>query len=238
MRNEENSATAEPLGWTKEAIREFVSIAVHDLREPLRAIRASSELLAGTYEDPSNDSAARCLRYIREGVDRIESLVYDIGEFCYAEVRALDRQETGMDVVLMEAQRQLSDELKGSEAILTQDPLPVVTGDFLALAAVFHSLIQNACKFRGTAPPRIHVGAKRQESEWIFSVRDNSMGFSPVYGELIFHPFERLNGKQYPGSGLGLPLAKRILERHGGRIWAESKPGEGSNFCFSLPASE
>ena len=221
----------------REAVREFVSIAVHDLREPLRAVRAGSELLAGMHGDTADESTGRYLRYIRDGVDRMESLLHDIAEYCYAEVRELDPKETDMEAVLLEAERQLSDELNSNEAILTHDPLPAVTGDFLALTAVFRCLIENSCKFRGKAAPIIHISAKKTGSEWLFSVRDNGLGFSPVYGDRIFNPFERLNGRQYPGSGLGLPLAKRILEQHGGRIWAESKPDEGSTFWFSLPGS-
>jgi light-regulated signal transduction histidine kinase (bacteriophytochrome) len=221
----------------REAARELVSIAVHDLREPLRAIRASSELLAGTLGNAADETTGRCLRYIQEGVDRMETLIRDIAEYCYGEVRELDLQETDMETVLLEAQRQLSDELKNKEAVLTHDPLPAVTGDFFALATVFRCLIDNSCKFRGKDNPIIHISAKKQGAEWLFSVQDNGLGFDPVYWERIFNPFERLNGKQYPGSGLGLPLARSILEQHGRRIWAESTPGEGSTFWFSLPIS-
>ncbi len=221
----------------REAAREFVSIAVHDLREPLRAIRASSELLASMHGDTADESTGRCLRYIRDGVDRMESLIHDIAEYCYAEVRELDPKETDMEAALLDAQRQLSDELKSTEAVLTHDPLPAVTADLFAMAAVFRCLIENSCKFRGKCAPIIHISANRHGSEWLFSVRDNGLGFNPVYVDRIFNPFERLNGKQYPGSGLGLPLAKSILDQHGGRIWAESEPGQGSTFWFSLPVS-
>ena len=130
---------------------------------------------------------------------------------------------------------QLAGQMQETHATLTLDPLPAVKGDFLALAMLFRCLIENACKFRGEAAPCIHVGAVQQGSEWILSVRDNGVGFAPEYRDRIFRPFERLNGKRYPGSGLGLPLAKRIVERHGGRMWAESKPGEGCVCWFSLP---
>jgi signal transduction histidine kinase len=115
--------------------------------------------------------------------------------------------------------------------------MPAVMGDFARLAIVLRSLIQNACKFRGEADPRIHVGVNQGGSEWVFYVRDNGLGFNPVYAERVFKPFERLNGRQYPGSGLGLAFARNILEQHGGRIWAESRLGQGSTFWFTLPAS-
>jgi light-regulated signal transduction histidine kinase (bacteriophytochrome) len=223
---------------SRDAAREFVTIAVHDLREPLRAIRASSELLERVGGDLTGESAARCLRYIQQGVDRMESLIRDIAEYCYGELRELDPIEADTDAVLLEVQGQLSDELKRNEAILTHDPLPAVTCDFFALTTVFRCLIENACKFRGKSAPLIHIAAEKQGAEWLFSVRDNGQGFDAVYADRIFNPFERLNGRQYPGSGLGLSLAKRILEQHGGRIWAESKPDDGSTFWFSLPVSE
>ena len=221
---------------SREAALEFVGIAVHDLREPLRAIRTSSELLASYHGDFPNERETLSLQFVQEGVGRMEVLIHDIAEYLYAQLRELDLQEADMESVLTEARRQLADQLKKNEAVLTHDPLPVLTGDFFALASVFHSLIDNACKFRSKAPPIIHVGAKKQGSEWVFSVRDNGFGFNPMYGDRIFNPFERLNGKQYPGSGLGLSLTKTVVERHGGRIWAESQPDEGSTFWFSVPA--
>jgi chemotaxis family two-component system sensor kinase Cph1 len=112
-----------------------------------------------------------------------------------------------------------------------------VLGNAISLATVFRCLIANACKFRGKATPSIHVGVERQGADWIFSVRDNGPGFDPAYCERVFRPFERLNGRQYAGSGLGLSLAKRIIEQHGGNIWAESRPGEGAIFRFSLPVA-
>jgi light-regulated signal transduction histidine kinase (bacteriophytochrome) len=227
-------------GWLgdAEAAREFLTIAVHDLREPLRAIRSSSELLAETHKDSTDENETRYVRFISDGVDRMENLIRDIAEFCYDELREFQPAEADLQAVLDEVRLQLSSELQRSEAVLTHDPLPVVTGDISGLAAVFRCLIQNACKFRGTPAPRIHVAAIQQGPEWLVSVRDNGLGFNPVYRDQIFKPFERLNGKRYPGSGLGLALAKSILDQHGGRIWAESLPEQGSTFWFALPADE
>jgi len=220
----------------KESLREFVCIAVHDLREPLRTIRSCSEMLASRGEASRDESFARCLQYVQAGVDRMEILIHDIAEYCYGEVRELDRLDTNMDDVLREARRQLSRELEKTGGTLTQDPLPVVQGDFSALATVFTVLIENACKFRNEEPPRIHVSVTRQQDEWCFSVHDNGQGFDPLYTELVFKPFERLNGGRYPGSGLGLPRARRFIEQHGGRIWGTSRPNAGSTFSFTLPS--
>lgn len=221
-----------------ETLREFLTIAVHDLREPLRAIRSSSDLLAEMHGGAVSEREAQCLRFIAEGVDRMETLIRDVSHYCYGELQELDRTETDLQRVLAEATRRLSDELRKNEAVLTYDPLPMVWGDFPGLVTVFRCLIENACKFRGKAAPNIHVGAIQRGSEWLFSIRDNGMGFNPAYQDRVFDPFQRLNGKQYPGSGLGLPLARRIIERHGGRMWAESQLDRGSTFRFTLPVAD
>jgi two-component system, chemotaxis family, sensor kinase Cph1 len=218
-----------------ESIRDFVSIAVHDLREPLRAIRLGAQLLTANSPEGEVDDAARGARYIHDGIDRMETLLRDVAEYCYAEVGDANFYETDLESVLGEVRKELHSELECSEATITHDPLPTVFGDGDSLAAVLRSLIANACRFRGDEPLRIHVGAERQGPEWIFLVRDNGQGFDPAYSERIFRPFERLNGKRYPGSGLGLSLARTIIERHRGKIWAESRPNEGSTFRFSLP---
>ena len=211
-----------------EEFREFISGAVHDLRAPLRAIGVNADLLAAT-------GNTECLQHIQAGVERMDSLLKDIAEYSHGEGRVLQMRPTKMDAALDEGKRQIATELRTSEAVITSDPLPVVTGDFLALAIVFRNLLSNACRFRSTEPPRIHVGAVQKDSEWHFTIRDNGIGFKKTYADTAFQPFKKLHGKHYPGSGLGLPQAKRIVEQHGGRMGAESSPGEGSTFWFTLP---
>ena len=225
----------EPAG-TRAEMRDFVSRAVHDLREPLRAIRSASELLAATRSEPSGEVETRCLGLIQSGIDRMETLVRDIAEYCYGEAQELELMETDLTEVVKDAERQLSESLREYSAVITHDDLPAVDGDCIALAAVFRHLIENACKFRGDQPPHIHIGARRGSNEWIVFVRDNGSGFDARYKDLIFKPFEQLEGKRYPGSGLGLTYSKRIVERHSGRIWAESRPGEGTTIWFTLPS--
>lgn len=238
MNHQPPEGSEEELDRTKEAFREFVFHAIHDLREPLRAVSTSSEILADIRGDSTDERAAQCLRYIREGTDRMASLLRDIAAYCEGEGRQLHLAEMSLEAVLAQVQRQISAELQKNAAVLTHDPLPTVQGDFFAMATVFRHLIENACKFRGVEAPSIHIGCVRNESEWIVSVRDNGVGFKPVYADAIFQPFKRLHGREYPGSGLGLALAKRILDQHGGRIWVESIPGRGSTFSFSLPVSD
>jgi signal transduction histidine kinase len=217
-----------------ESCREFISMAAHDLREPLRGIRLGAQLL-GVGRESADEDAARGTRYIVDGVERLEKLIRDIAEYCYEEAREHDSRETDMDMVLLEAKSELARELKDAGAALTHDPLPPVLGNATALGAVLRNLIGNACKFRSDRALSIHVGAKQEGRECIFTVSDNGRGFDPAYRERIFRAFERLNGKQFPGSGLGLTVAKRVIEHHGGQIWADSNPGAGSVFSFRLP---
>jgi light-regulated signal transduction histidine kinase (bacteriophytochrome) len=218
-----------------ETVRDFISMAVHDLREPLRAIRLGSQLLTAQAADNPEENRNRGARYLRDGVARIETLIQDIAEYCYAEVRELELRDTDLEMSLIEAKTELAAELKASDAIVTHDSLPTLPADATSMAVLLRCLIGNGCKFRSVAAPRIHVGAAQQDREWNFSVSDNGAGFDPVYRERIFRPFERLNGKEFPGSGLGLTIAKRIVEQHRGQIWAESTPGEGTTIRFNLP---
>ncbi len=235
MNSHPPEATEEELERTREAFREFVFHAVHDLREPLRAVSTSSEMLADIYGDSTDERVIRCRRYVREGTDRMASLLRDIAAYCEGEGRKLHVTEMSLDAVLAQVLQQVAGELQKNAAVLTHDPLPTVKGDFFAIATVFRHLIENACKFRSTEAPCIHIASTRHELEWIVSVRDNGLGLKPAYAETLFQPFKRLHGKQYPGSGLGLALTKRILDQHGGRIWVESVPARGSTFSFSLP---
>lgn len=219
----------------RESVREFISMAAHDLREPLRAIRLGARLLGAEGGDRSQEDATQGARYVLDGTRRLETLIRDIAEYCYEEVRQPELLETDLECVFREAKTELAAEIKSSGAQITHDPLPALQANSVSLTAVFRSLLSNACKFHGAAPPVIHVSAAQDAGEWIFSVRDNGIGFDPAYSTRVFRPFERLNGKQYPGSGLGLTLARKAIEQHGGRIWADSSPGNGATVRFTLP---
>lgn len=234
--NHMNAAKPE-LSAKAESVREFISTAVHDFREPIRSIRAGAGLLEAQSLDLSDENAARNLRFIHQGADRLERLVRDISTFLYEENRAFESADIPLESAVRAAQQELAPELRRQSAELVFDSLPEVKGDLAALTTVFQALIDNACKFRSEAAPTIQIGAERQDDEWVVSVRDNGIGFKSDYLEQLFRPFRRLNGKEYPGSGLGLAMVKRIVERHGGRIWAESQLGNGSVFYFSLPAA-
>ncbi|MDP8990556.1 MAG: ATP-binding protein [Acidobacteriota bacterium] len=219
----------------RESLREFISMAAHDLREPLRAIRLGARLLGAEDIPQSEESAAQGARYLRDGTQRLETLIRDIAEYCYEEVREPELRETDLECVFLEATNELAAEMKSSGAKITHDPLPALQGNAASLTAVFRCLLSNACKFHGEAPPVVHVAVSQNAGEWIFAVRDNGIGFDPAYSDRVFRPFERLNGKRYPGSGLGLTLARKAIAQHGGRMWAESSPGNGTAVHFTMP---
>ena len=216
-----------------EQFREFISMAVHDLREPLRSVGISIDEL--TCLEPVGEERVECVRIIQEGLERMDALLRDIGEFCFAVGQPVQTKEVDMNAVWEEAVRQAAPELKASDAIVTQDSLEAAHGDFFALAKVFRTVLANACRFRAAESPRIHAGVEHSATEVRFFVRDNGIGFDPAHAIKVFQPFKRLHGREYPGSGLGLPLAQRIVELHGGKMWAESSRGAGSVFWFSLP---
>jgi len=213
---------------------EFVSIGAHNLRESLRDVAANSQLIAETYTGRLDSDADRCLGYIRDGVARMQSLLTDMVE--YAVIEAGNRRSARTD---MEAVLQLSIDLPDDEtAVISHDPLPVVMGDAEILTKVLKHVIGNAVKFHGTSNLRIHISSKPENGKWLFSVQDNGPGIDPAFHDRIFGVFKRLHGKEYPGTGLGLAFCRKAIEWHGGRIWVESKPGEGSTFYFTLPAAD
>jgi len=143
---------------------------------------------------------------------------------------------TNCEVVLQEALANLMVAIEESGAEVTHDALPTVSGDTTQLAQLLQNLIGNALKFRGQRPPKIHVGAKLEGNEWWFTVADNGIGMEPQYFERVFLVFQRLHTrKEYQGTGIGLAICKKVVERHGGRIWVESDPGQGATFCFTIP---
>ena len=238
MKDEAQATAPGLLAPDLDVARDFISTAMHDLQEPLRAIRLGSHLLAAEDGSPSAENAARGTRYVLEGANRLETLIRDIAEYCYEEVRTPSFTELDLEMVLLEARNELAAEIKSCGATISNDPLPAVMGNFASLATAMRCLIANACKFRAEAPVAVHIGAAREGAKWILSVKDNGLGFDPAYRERIFKPFERLNGRQFPGSGLGLTLAKKIIEQHGGDIWADSGPGQGTTISLSLPSAD
>jgi PAS domain S-box-containing protein len=221
---------------SNEALQEFAYVVSHDLQEPLRMVSGYTQLLQRRYAGKLDASADEYLGYLNDGANRMSQLIKDLLAFSRAG-GSLDRvhQQVSMQNVLQWAMLNLQAAIEETHAEITHDEMPIVRGDEPRLAQVMQNLIGNAIKYRGDEPPRIHIGVHPKEDHWEFCVQDNGIGFEMRFSERIFGVFKRLHGKTYPGTGIGLAITKRIIDAHGGRIWAESEPGKGSTFFFTLP---
>lgn len=236
---EEVRRTAEELRQSNEELEQFAYVASHDLQEPLRVVTMYLQFLAMRYKGKLDDDAKLIIDSAMEGARRMQRLIQDLLDLSRVGTRNTVFQETDSNAVLSDALHSLQLALDEADARVTHDPLPTIMADEGQLARVFQNLIDNALKFRGSEPPVIHVSAERREAQWLFTVRDNGIGIEPAYSERIFGIFQRLPSTQEcSGTGIGLAVCKKIVERHGGRIWVESQPGQGSVFCFTLPACE
>ena len=196
-----------------------------------------TQLLARRYGDRLDGDADEFIGFAVDGATRMQRLIEDLLAFSRVGTRGKDLEPTECEAVLERTLRSLGTAVEESGAQVTCDPLPTVPADDVQLAQVFQNLIGNAIKFRGQEPPRVHISAQRDGSNWRFSVRDNGIGVDPQYNERIFVIFQRLHGREeYPGTGIGLAICRKIVERHGGRIWVESQPGQGATFYFTIPA--
>lgn len=217
-------------------LQQFAYVASHDLQEPLRMIASYTQLLAKRYKGKLDADADDFIGYAVEGATRMQRLINDL--LAYSRVttqgKVFERVDCGQ--ILEDVLSNLRLAVEESQAVVTHDALPVVTADGGQLGQLFQNLIGNAVKFHGAEPPKVHVSAELRSNEWRFSVRDNGIGLDLRYAERIFVIFQRLhNREEYPGTGIGLALCKKIVERHGGRIWVESESGRGATFYFTLP---
>jgi signal transduction histidine kinase len=223
------------LQHVNEELRQFAYVASHDLQEPLRTVAIYVQLLTQRLQGQLDDEDQEFMGYVVEGAQRMQALIIDLLAYSRVEQNA-ELTETDSEAVLEQALHDLRLAVAESGAVVTHDTLPTVTAVPEQLRQVLENLLSNAVKFRGPEPPRIHLSAQRQGTEWVFSVRDNGIGLEPKYAPRIFQMFQRLHTRRkYPGTGIGLTICKKIVERHGGRIWVESEPGQGATFCFTLP---
>ena len=224
------------LARSNSELQRFAFVASHDLQEPARTVASFCELLSDRYKAQLDDNAREWIGYAVAGARRMRGLVADLLEYSRLQSPTRRFAPTDCASVVAEAVANLRVSIDEMRAEVSHDPLPVVTADAPQLAHLFQNLIANAIKFRGNQPPRVHVSAERHGNEWAFSVRDNGIGIEPRHCEQIFDVFRRLHPEgQYPGTGIGLAICKRVVEQHGGQIWVESEPGRGSVFYFSLP---
>jgi light-regulated signal transduction histidine kinase (bacteriophytochrome) len=221
-----------------ENFEDFIAIASHDLRESLRVVGSYTQLLAETYADRLDPDARQFLGTIQDGVAKMQSLLTDIVDYWATDRVARQPRRTDMEGVLRQSLLLADQQLTAAGATVTHDPLPEVMGDVDTLAKVLRQLIGNAVKFCVAPHPAIHISSTREDRECVFSVKDNGPGVDPAFHDRIFGVFKRLHEKSYPGAGLGLAFCKKAIERHGGRIWVESRPGAGATFYFTLPAAD
>lgn len=217
-------------------LEQFAYVASHDLQEPLRMVSSYTQLLAQRYEGQLDDKAKKFINYAVDGAVRMQRLINDL--LAYSRVSSLGKPLDTVDAhaVLGEALRNLGAAIQESLALILNDDLPTVRADALQLGQLFQNLIANAIKFKGADLPRIHVSARDLGQEWCFAVTDNGIGIDMQYADKVFVIFQRLHTRvEYPGTGIGLAICKRIVERHHGRIWFESEPGKGATFYFTLP---
>jgi PAS domain S-box-containing protein len=224
------------LALTNQDLERFAFIASHDLQEPLRMITAYSQLLIKSYPGQFSREAAMFVDNIVDGTTRMRELLGDL--LAYTEIR--NRGEEPLEIVdlntvIDHVKQDLKASIDESGAVVSSDRLPILRAYRAHFQPLFQNLIGNAIKYRSSLPPRIHVSAQEVDGELRFTVSDNGMGIDPEYHRQIFEVFRRLHSRKIPGTGVGLAICQRIVERYGGRIWVESKSGEGSNFLFTLP---
>lgn len=219
-----------------EEFRQFAYAVSHDLREPIRMIVSYTQLLDRRYQGQLDGDGADFMRYILDATQRMDRLLGDLLTYSH-QFRSLDQplEPVGSEGALQGALLMMDVAVRESGAQITNDPLPTVVFDFAQFTQLFRQLISNAICFRSAEPPTIHVSAADTGVAIQFSIRDNGIGIDPRYHEQIFGVFKRLHGREFPGTGIGLAICKRIVEQRGGRIWVESQLGQGATFHFTIP---
>ena len=224
------------LARSNAELQQFAFVASHDLQEPLRMVASYTQLLAKRYKGKLDADADEFIGYAVDGANRMRQLIQDL--LAYSRVNAEEKsfEPTSVEAIVDAALRNVQGAIEESQAMVTRDPLSTVRGNEKQLLQLFQNLLSNALKFRGEQSPCVHVSAKRHDHEWLFSVRDNGIGIDPQYADRIFIVFQRLHTiAEYPGTGIGLAICKKIVERHGGRMWVESQLGKGATFYFTIP---
>jgi PAS domain S-box-containing protein len=227
----------EELAHSNRELEQFAYVASHDLQEPLRMVASYTQLLARRYKDKLDDDANEFIHYAVDGATRMQALINDLLALSRIGTHAKPMGPCESELALSRALTNLRIAIQESGAEVTHDVMPNIFADISQLTQLFQNLIGNALKFRGEQPLKVHIGVERKLRDWQFSIRDNGIGIAPEHFDRIFVIFQRLHGKQeYPGTGIGLAVCKKIVERHEGSIWLESRQGEGTVFYFTIPA--
>ena len=227
---------AEALARSNAELEQFAYVASHDLQEPLRMVASYVQLLARRYQGRLDADADVFITFAVQGANRMREMIHDL--LAYSRVgtqgKAFEPVDTGalFDQVIANFELTVAE----TKAVVTRNGLPTVAGDAVQLGQVFQNLLSNALKFHAHEPPRVHVSSERAGDMWLLTVQDHGIGIDPAYSGRIFALFQRLHtAEEYPGTGIGLAICKKIVERHGGRIWVESALGKGATFHFTLP---
>ncbi len=233
----ERLRAANELRRSNEELENFARVASHDLQEPLRMVAGYAQLLSTRYGEQLDETAREYMRHAVEGVDRMQELIQGLLAYARVQLAAGDPEAVDLGEAVDWARANLQTAITESSAVLSVSRLPTVEGERLQLGQLFQNLIGNAIKFRGQEPPHIEITATRRDADWEFAVRDNGIGIEEEDGEHVFEMFNRLHtADDVEGTGIGLAVCRRIVERHEGRMWLESVPGEGTTFFFTLPA--
>lgn len=225
----------EELVRMNEQLRRFAFIVSHELQEPLRMVKSYTQLLAHRYKGNLDKEADDFINYTVDGVTRMQSFIRDMLAYSQAAEGGLETKPMPAQDALDEALKELEAVIGESGADISVEELPTVMADCSRISQVFRNLIGNAIKYAGSEAPRIHISAKEDGGDWVFSVKDNGIGIEEKYAEQVFGLFKRLHGRERAGSGVGLAICREIVEHHGGRIWVESSLNAGSTFRFTLP---
>src|SRR3954462_186991 len=234
--HDELERKADELQRSNAELEQFAYVASHDLQEPLRMVSSYTQLLGKRYGDKLQGDAQEFMHYVVDGAARMKQLIEDLLAYSRVGTKGKDFKPTALDASLKRAITNLRAAIEETGASVTWDPLPTESVDEVQLAQLFQNLTGNALKFRGSGVPRIHVSASEKPDHWQLTIADNGIGIEPQYFERIFMLFQRLHTMgEYPGTGIGLAICKKVVERHGGTIWVASTLGEGSQFHFTLP---
>jgi light-regulated signal transduction histidine kinase (bacteriophytochrome) len=220
---------------SNQELEQFAYVASHDLQEPLRMVSSYTQLLERRYKDKLDQDAIDFINFAVDGANRMQHLINDLLEFSRVTTKGKPMVKLDLSDVLGQAVANLHNKIQETGSMIVNDDLPLAYGDEGQLVRVFQNLLDNAMKFIGGESPRINISAKTIEDKVQISIADNGIGIDKIYSERVFTIFQRLHTKaDYPGTGIGLAICKRTIERHGGKIWFESEPGKGTTFCFTL----